>query len=140
MTEQVRSSKVAQKLVSSIVDGIRFMSVLQRDIKVKRAEIDRLTATGQIRFASRENDLMNLSMLVMQLQDNRIGGMEADMIFMEEDDPVMQGRRRNIGEIIQDLRFLYTFDPVAQINGEYLRVVQEATLEWDARLAYAANR
>ena len=59
-----------------------------------------MTATGQIRFASRENDLMNLSMLVMQLQDNRIGGMEADVILMEEDDPVMQGRHRNLGEII----------------------------------------
>ena len=58
MTEQVRSSKVAQKLVSSIVDGTRFMSVLQRDIEVKRAEIDRLTATVQIRFASIENNLM----------------------------------------------------------------------------------
>ena len=67
MTDQVRSSKVAQKLVSSIVDGTRFMSVLHRDIEVKRAEIDRLTASGQIRIASRENDLMNLSMLVMQL-------------------------------------------------------------------------
>ena len=82
MTDQVRSSKVAQKLVSSIVDGTRFMAVLHRDIEVKRAEIDRLTATGQIRFAIRENDLMNLSMLVMQLQDYLIGGMEADMIFM----------------------------------------------------------
>ena len=119
-----------QKLVSSIVDGTRLMSVLQRDIEVKRAEIDRLTATGQMRFASRENDLINLSMLVMQLQDNRMGGMEADMIFMEEDDPFMQGRRRNLGEIIQRLRFLYTFDPVAQINGEYLRVVQDAIPEW----------
>ena len=122
------------------MDGTRFMSVLQREIEVKRAEIDWLTAIGQIRFASRENDLMNLSMLVMQLQDNRIGGMEADMIFMEEDDPVMQGRRRNLGEIIQTLRCLYTFDPVAQINGEYLRVVQEATPVKDARLANAANR
>ena len=37
MTEQVRSSQVAQKLVSSIVDGTRFMSVLERDIEVKRA-------------------------------------------------------------------------------------------------------
>ena len=100
MAELVRSIKVAQKLVSSIVDGTRFMSVLQRDIEVKRAEIDRLIATGQIRFASRENDLMNLSMLVMQLQANRIGGMEADVIFIEEDDPVMQGRRRQLGEII----------------------------------------
>ena len=35
MTEQVRSTKVAQKLVSSIVDGTRLMSVLQRDIEVK---------------------------------------------------------------------------------------------------------
>ena len=43
MTEQVRSSKATQKLVSSIVDGTRCMSVLQRDIEVKRAEIDRLT-------------------------------------------------------------------------------------------------
>ena len=39
----------------------------------------------------------------------------------------MQGRRRNLGEIIQNLRFLYNFDQVAQTNGEYLRVVQEAT-------------
>ena len=87
------------------------MSVLQRDIEVKRAEIDRLTATGQIRFASRENEQINLSMLVMHLQDNRMGCMEADVIFMEEDPPVMHGRRRNLGEIIQNLRFLYTFDP-----------------------------
>ena len=79
-------------------------------------------------------------MLVMQLQDNRIGGMEADVIFMEQDDPVMQGRLRHLGEIIQSLRFLYTFDPVAQINGEHLRVVQEATPKWDARLANAASR
>ena len=83
---------------------------------------------------------MNMSMLVMQVQDNSMGGMEADVIFIEEDDPVMQGRRRNLGEIIQNQHCLYTFDPVAQINGEYLRVVQEATLEWKARLAYAASR
>ena len=79
-------------------------------------------------------------MLILQLHDNRIRGMEADVIFMEEDDPVMQGRRRSLDEIVQNLRLLYTFDPVAQINGEYLRVVQEATPEWDARLANAANR
>ena len=85
MTEQVRSSKVEQKLVSSIVDGTRFMPVLQRDIEVKRAEIDMLTATGQIRFASRENDPMSLSMPVMQQQDKR---MEADVILMKADDPV----------------------------------------------------
>ena len=62
MTEQVRGSKsnVAQKLVSSIVDGTRRMSVLQRDIGVKRAEIDRLAATGQNSFACRENGLMKL--------------------------------------------------------------------------------
>ena len=52
----------------------------------------------------------------------------------------MQGRRRSLGEVIQNLRLLYTFDPVAQINGEYLTVVQEATAEWEARLANAANR
>ena len=131
---------MAQKLASSIVDGTRLMSVLQRDIEIKRAVIDRATATCQIRFMSTENDLMNLSMLVMQLQDNRIGGMEADMIFIENDEPLMQCRRRNLGEIIQSLRLLYAFDPVAQINGEYLRVVQVATAEWDAKLANAANR
>ena len=37
MKEQVRSSKVAQKLVSLIVDGTRLMAVLHRDIEVKRA-------------------------------------------------------------------------------------------------------
>ena len=63
--------------------------MLHRDIQVKRAEIDRLAATDQFRFASRENDLMSLSMLAMQLQDNRMGGMEADVIFMAEDDIVM---------------------------------------------------
>ena len=52
----------------------------------------------------------------------------------------MQAKWRNLGEIIQNLRLLSAFDLVAQINGEYLRVVQLATPEWDARLANAANR
>ena len=69
-----------------------------------------------------------------------MGSMEAYVIFMEQDDPLVQGKRGNLGEIIQNLRFLYMFDPVAQINGEYLRVVQEATPEWEARLANAGNR
>ena len=41
ITEQIRSSKVAQNLVSSIGGGMRLMAVLQRDIEVKRDEVDR---------------------------------------------------------------------------------------------------
>ena len=41
-----------------------------------------------------------------------MGGMEADVIFMQKDDPLMQGRRSNLGEIIQNLRFQFTLDLV----------------------------
>ena len=62
------------------------------------------------------------------------------MIFIEENESVMQSRGRNLGEIILILRLLYTLDPVTQINRVYLRVVQQTTPEWDSRPANAANR
>ena len=140
MTERVRSSKVAQKLVRSIVDHTRQMSVLQRDIEVKRGEIDRLNTTGQVKYASRENELMNLAMILMQLQDQQAGGMEADTIFIDDEDPVIRGRRRNMAEFIQNLRFLYTFDPVGDVDGEVLRVVERVTPEWNGQIVDPRNR
>lgn len=134
LTNQVRSSKIAQKLVSAIVDSTRCMAVLQRDIEQKRSEIERLTASGQVKYAGRETDLMNLSMVILQLQDHEFGGVEADVIFREEEDPIIRGRRRTLGEVIQNLRFLYTFDPVSEINNEILTLVRQATPEWDGRV------
>ena len=79
---------------------------------------------GQEKFASRENELTNLSMLIMQLQDENVGGVEVGTIFLGEDNPVIIVRSRNMSEITQSLRFLYCIDPVGDIGNDQMSIVE----------------
>ena len=134
MTERVRNCKAVQRLVSQVVDNTRAMEILERDISAKRAEIARMNTLGQEKFASRENDLVNLSMLVLQLQAGGMGGLNVDQIFIDGDDPQLIERRHTVGDMIKNLRFLYTFDPVAELDEESRRVVVEHTQDWNIHM------
>lgn len=116
-----------------MVDQTRCMQVLQRDITIKREEIDRLNVQGQTKFAARESNLMNLAVIINQLQNEEMGGMEAEQVFIEGDDPIYERRRRNLTETLQALRFLYTVDPVDEMDQGTRRLVERITPEWAAQ-------
>lgn len=134
MTPQVRQSVPVQNLVQRVRDTSRQLQGLEREIEKKQAEIERMRALGREKFVARENDIINLSMLVMQLTDAGNGGVNAEEIFMDSDDPMVVGRRRNMNEMISSLRFLYALDNLDELTADMRQVVNDATQDWNAFL------
>lgn len=132
ITVPVRQSASVQNLAQKVRDTSRQLDALEREIAKKQSEIDRMRALGREKFVSRENDIINLSMMIIQLTDRGDGGVNAEEIFMDSDDPVIVRRRRNMNEMISSVRFLYAFDNMGDLNEEMRHVVAEATQDWNA--------
>lgn len=133
ISQRVLENKNAQRLIEQIVDQTRQISVLSREMENRQAEIDRMRTTGQDKFANRENDLLNLALTVLQLTNEEHGGENIDRIFIEgNNDPVLVRRRRNWGEMISCLRFLYTTDPLSNnLDNATMDIVRDNTQDWN---------
>lgn len=132
MTPRIRQSPAVQKLVQRVRDTSRQLQGLEREMEKKTAEIARMRLLGQEKYVIRENDLMNMSMLVMQLTDEGNGGVIAEDIFQDSDDPIIVRRRRTMNEMISSLRFLYAYDIMEELTPEMRVIVNEATQDWEA--------
>lgn len=139
MTERIRQSLTVQRLVEKIRDHSRQMQALEREIEKKQAEVRKMRNLGQEKYAGRENDLINLSMMVMQLGEGGDGGVNAEQIFLDSDDPIITRRRHTMQDMITTLRFLYAFDNTDELTVDMQRVVNEATQDWNVLVPARAD-
>lgn len=106
------------------------MESLQREIQAKEEEIRRMRVVGQDKFAIRESQILNLSMIINQLGDGDMAGLNVEQIFLGDGENA-GNRRRSLNELLACLRFLYTTDILAPLSENERRIVEENTPDWN---------
>lgn len=133
LNDRVRQNKIAQRRIDNIVDTTRLMQSLEKEISLKNEEIQKLRIQGQNRFSARENDILNLGMIILQFRELQDQEVRIEEIFLGDNDPIIETRKRSLSDILSCLRFLYTQDPIDSLSEELLEVVLQNTPTWDAQ-------
>ena len=130
VTQQVRQSKVALAKITDIKDQSRSIYICQKEIEDRMAEIHRLENSLNLKRAEVDQQVVSLSMMILQLNgQNNIAQM--DDIFIPEDEmPLARRQRQNLGELCQMIRLLYVIEPVGEINAEIMNIVAQNTRDW----------
>lgn len=113
--------------VIDIVDHNRNIKIIEKEIQDKMAEIQAQEFSLQNKRAEQSQCVISLSLLVRQLQqEDPEQGME-DIFIDGMEDLGIHRARRDLGEITQLFRLLYTTDPTSQLSEELQQVVNRHT-------------
>mgnify|MGYP000098893460 CR=1 FL=1 len=125
LTPEIRENKQVVKGVVSVVDMTKAIRSITKELEVRRAEVERLEDQLQEKDKLRNQSLRDLGMLIRDMQ-NQVLEEEprAEQIFLGEGQEV-ENYRREIGEVVKILRFLYCFDPIEQPGEEYQDLIEE---------------
>lgn len=130
-TDQVRQNKHVIAKVIDIVDHNRNIRIIEKEIQDKMAEVQVQETSLQNKRAEQSQCVISLSVLIRQLQQqDPEQGMEDIFIDGMEDIRVHRARR-DLGEITQLLRLLYTTDPTNHLPGELQQLVNNHTNDFN---------
>lgn len=130
LNEQMRGNKALQRMISDLVFEYSAKESLERELTIKRLEIDRTNQLCQEKMAKQQQILMETAMFIFNLNSHQIndptrqnGGF--DDIFME-DEPEQRNRsqmRSTLQELKRILNFIYCTDNVQGFSEEQLEQI-----------------
>ena len=132
MNEQIRSNKQMMHLIEKVVEEFRRISIMRKELAVKRAEIQRIEAALAEKQAEQQKDLMSSALLIINLRDNRDEFPNLDDLFIEGNEGNVQQARQTVTEAVRMLKFIYCVDPVSELPQDLRAEVMERTRDLQA--------
>lgn len=121
MADNVRANQNVIKLVGKIVDSFRHSQVLEKEIRSKTAEIERIQTQLDTKRAEISNSVLSTSLLIINLsQEEQMA--DVDRLFIEGDDQ-HERQRQTVADVSRLLRFVYATDPLREQNPDFINEV-----------------